>query len=353
MTENVELEPRRRPGIRAVAKRAGVSVGTVSAVLNEKESVRPEARDRVERAMRELMYVRPDGLPRQEGVMGLLTPDVRNPIFPLLSVVISDAAARAGYTTVIHSTDPSGTTETLAERERAGAHHLLDRGITGMIFLSGEAPDVTGSHEHFAQLSELGARIVLVNAPNDTLNLPCVGVDERAAGVLAAEHLISLGHERIGIIGGVESFLHVRQRLQGVQATLERHGLALEPEHVIHCGWGAGDGFNGFARILAIETIRRPTALVAASDFLAFGVMRAAADAGLRLPRDLSIVGFDGTEACEYSLPRLTTIAQPISEIARASVRILAELLADSSRDSQSVLFRPRLIERESTGPPS
>lgn len=352
MTQDAGVEPRRRPGIRAVARRAGVSLGTVSAVLNEKASVSADARDRVERAMRELMYVRPDGLPRKEGMMGLLTPDVRNPIFPLLSVVVSDIAARAGYTTVIHSTDPRGTDESLAERERAGMHHLLDRGIIGMILLSGEAPDVNGSHEHFAQLSGLGAQMVLVNAPNDTLNIPCVGVDERAAGVLAAEHLVALGHERIGIIGGAESFLHVRQRLQGVEAALERHGLTLDPANVIHCGWAAPDGFEGFKRVLELDDDRRPTGLIASSDFLAFGVMRAAADAGLQLPGDLSIVGFDGIEACEYSLPRLTTIEQPIADIATASVRILAELLDGESRDTRSVLFRPRLVERESTAPP-
>jgi LacI family repressor for deo operon, udp, cdd, tsx, nupC, and nupG len=352
MTRDAGIEPRRRPGIRAVARHAGVSLGTVSAVLNEKASVSPEVRDRVERAMRELMYVRPDGLPRKEGMMGLLTPDVRNPIFPLLSVVVSDIASRAGYTTVIHSTDPFGTNESLAERERAGMHHLLDRGITGMILLSGEAPDMNGSHEHFAQLSDLGAQMVLVNAPNDTLDIPCVGVDERAAGILAAEHLVSLGHKRIGVIGGVESFLHVRQRLQGVEDTLERHGLTLDPAHIVHCGWAAPDGFDGFRRILALDVDRRPTGLIAASDFLAFGVMRAAADAGLRLPRDLSIVGFDGIEACEYSLPRLTTIAQPITDIAATSVRILAELLAGESGDTRSVMFRPRLITRESTAAP-
>jgi DNA-binding LacI/PurR family transcriptional regulator len=231
-------------------------------------------------------------------------------------------------------------------------HHLLDRGIIGMILLSGEAPDVNGSHEHFAQLSDLGAQMVLVNAPNDTLNIPCVGVDERAAGVLGAEHLASLGHTHIGIIGGVESFLHVRQRLQGVEDTLERNGLTLDPAHVIHCGWSAADGFAGFQRILKLDVDRRPTGLIAASDFLAFGVMRAAADAGLRLPRDLSVVGFDGIEACEYSLPRLTTIAQPITDIAATSVRILAELLDGNPGDTPSVVYRPRLIERESTAPP-
>ena len=351
MSQEAGVEPRRRPGIRAVARHAGVSLGTVSAVLNEKPSVSAEARDRVERAMRELMYIRPGEFPRKEGMMGLLTPDVRNPIFPLLSVVISDVAARAGFTTVIHSTDPFGTTESLAERERAGMHHLLEHGITGMILLSGEAPDVNGSHEHFAQLSDLGAQMVLVNAPNDTLNISCVGVDERAAGVLAAEHLIALGHERIGIIGGVESFLHVRQRRQGVETSLERRGLTLDPAHVIHCGWAAVDGFDGFKRILELDVDCRPTALIASSDFLAFGVMRAAADAGLRLPDDLSIVGFDGIEACEYSRPRLTTIAQPIADIAETSIRILAELLDGKIGDAHSVVFRPRLIERESTAP--
>ncbi len=344
--------PRKRPGIRAVAELAGVSVGTVSAVLNEKANVRPEAKERVERAMRDLMYVRPDGLPRKEGMIGLLTPDVRNPIFPLLAVVASDIAARAGYSTVIHSTDPIGTNESLAERERAGMHHLLDHGITGMILLSGEAPDSTGSHEHFDQLAALGACMVVVNGPNDTLDIPSVGVDERVAGSLAAEHLVALGHERIGMIGGLESFVHSRQRRNGVQSTLDRHGLALDPRHVVHCGWGAIDGFRGFKQLVELPETERPTALVASSDFLASGVMRAAADLGLELPSDLSIIGFDGIEACEYLVPRLTTIAQPIDEIARLSVGMLTSLLAGGGESGQSVLFRPTLIERESTAPP-
>jgi len=158
--------------------------------------------------------------------------------------------------------------------------------------------------------------MVVVNGPNDTLDIPSVGVDERVAGSLAAEHLVALGHERIGIIGGLESFVHSRQRRNGVQSTLDRHGLALDPRHVVHCGWGAIDGFRGFKQLVELPETERPTALVASSDFLASGVMRAAADLGLELPSDLSIIGFDGIEACEYLVPRLTTIAQPIDEIA-------------------------------------
>lgn len=343
----------RPPGVRAVARRAGVSVGTVSSVLNGRGGVSPTTRARVEQAMRELFYVPPRSAASRTRTIGLLAVDVFNPIFPLLTHVVSEAAIAAGYATVLYSTYPAQSGETHAQRERAGTYHLLDHGVTGMIFVGSTASDDASPHDHLTQLAALGARLVLVNGRNAALPIPHVGVDERVAGILATDHLVELGHRRIGVIGGVASFGHVRDRVDAVRSALHRHGLELDPACVLHPGWTDMDGHRAFQELLALPPERRPTGLVASSDLLTFGVIRAAVDAGLRVPQDLSIVGFDGIGASQFFIPRLTTVAQPVQEIAAATVNLLTNLLEDSAEpEPANLLFRPSLVVRESTAPP-
>src|SRR5213080_4700882 len=199
--------------LRDVAREAGVSVATASRVVSGLDNVRSETRERVERAMRELLYV-PPGRRAATGVIGLLLPDLANPIFPSLAQAMENRATEAGFASILCSTASA------AYREVDYVHMLLDRRVDGMIFISCEMTNMSGDNDHYGRLLEDGARIVFVNGALNNLSVPSVGVDERLAGEIAMQHLIDLGHRRIGYIAGPEFYLPTRQKAAGRRSAL-------------------------------------------------------------------------------------------------------------------------------------
>jgi DNA-binding LacI/PurR family transcriptional regulator len=179
--------------LRDVADRAGVSLATASRVASGSSAVRPETRERVEGAMRDLLYV-PPGRSEAASAIGLFVPEFSNPVFAALAEAMEMHAARSGLATILCNTHGS------AGRERDYVRMLLERGVEGMLFISAEITDVRGRHSHYAKLLERGARLVFVNGGSEELDVTSVGVDERAAGRIATEHLVELGHERIGFV---------------------------------------------------------------------------------------------------------------------------------------------------------
>src|ERR671932_895481 len=177
--------------LRDVAQHAGVSVATASRVISGFDGVRSETRDRVERAMRDLLYV-PPGRRTATGAIGLLVPELANPIFPALAQAMEMRATEAGLASILCNTTGA------AFREVDYVHMLLDRQVEGMIFISCEMTNLLGDHDHYERLVGEGARLVFVNGALDAFDVPCVSVDERHAGELATRHLLDLGHERIG-----------------------------------------------------------------------------------------------------------------------------------------------------------
>src|SRR5919202_6899875 len=205
--------------LRDVARRAGVSVATASRVVNGVGRVRAETRERVERAMRELLYVPPARQPAS-GLIGVLVPELANPIFPALAQAIETRATAVGYASILCNT--TGATF----REVDYVHMLLDRRVDGMIFISCEMTNLSASHDHYARLVAEGARLVFVNGVLAALDVPSVGVDERAAGELATQHLIELGHRRIGFVGGPEHYMPTQLKASGRSGALEGAGPA-------------------------------------------------------------------------------------------------------------------------------
>src|SRR2546421_128703 len=181
--------------LRDVAEQAGVSLATASRVVSGLDNVRYETRERVERAMRELLYVPPGRRPAT-GMIGLLVPSLENPIFPALAQAMEERATEAGFASILCNTTAA------AFREVDYVHMLLDRSADGMIFISCEMTNLSGDHDHYARLVDEGARIVFVNGALNTLTVPSVAVDERSAGELATQHLLDLGHRRIGYVAG-------------------------------------------------------------------------------------------------------------------------------------------------------
>jgi len=328
--------------LRDVAERAGVSMATASRVATGSAPVRAATRERVERAMRELLYV-PSGTART-GAIGLLLPELTNPIFPALAQAMETQATKAGLATILCNFRGS----TVAETEYV--QMLLERRVDGMIFISSEAADLRADHGHYARLLGQGARIVFVNGAIDTLEVPHVGVDERAAGQVATQHLLDLGHERIGFVAGPDRFRPTREKAEGRLLALDAAGV--DPDGlVVHAEFGVEGGRAAMRALLAKPN--RPTGVICSSDLMAIGALREVTAAGLRVPEDVSIVGFDGIEATTWTDPPLTTVEQPILEIARTAVATLRNLISGHEGAMPDVQYRPRLREGGSTGPVS
>ncbi len=329
--------------LRDVAQHAGVSLATASRVASGSTSVRAETRARVERAMRELLYVAP-GATGTTGAIGLLVPELGNPIFPALAEEMERRATAAGLATILCNTAGS------ASREADYVHMLLERRVEGMIFISSEVTDLRSDHAHYRRLLREGARLVFVNGSSAQLDVTSVGVDERAAGRLATEHLLALGHTRIGFAAGDALSSPTREKAEGRESALRAAGV--EPDGLVaHARFTVEGGRQAF-RGLVSNSGGPPTGIICSNDLMAIGALQEARVLGLGVPDDLSIVGFDGIEAASWVDPPLTTVEQPIEEIADTAVEALRTLIAEPGRSLPSFVFKAKLRHGGSTAPP-
>lgn len=329
--------------LRDVAQRAGVSLTTAWRVANGETNVKDSTRARVERAMRDLLYVSGDTAP-DTSMIGLLVPELENPIFPSLAQAIETRAAEAGFSSILCNTEGA------AFREADYVHKLLDHRVAGMIFISSEMTNLHGDHSQYARLIEEGARLVFVNGAVDSLNVPSVGVDERAAGETATNHLLELGHRHIGFVAGRENYLPTQLKESGRAAALRAAGLTARDELVAYGDFSIEGGRRGIATLLDREP--SPTAVICSSDVIAIGVLLEAHARGLRVPDDLSIIGFDGISAATWMQPPLTTIEQPIPQIADTAVRYLQALIEAPDALLPNAHYRPTLRAAGTTAPP-
>jgi DNA-binding LacI/PurR family transcriptional regulator len=324
--------------LRDVARAAGVSLATASRVASGLDAVRPETRARVEQAMRELLYV-PPGRKPATGAIGLLVPELTNPIFPALAQAMEARATEAGLATILCNTTSA------AFREVDYVHMLLDRRVDGMIFISCEMTNLGGDHEHYARLVRDGARLVFVNGALDGLDVAGVSVDERYAGYVATQHLISLGHRRIGFVAGPAAYLPTREKAAGRAEALRE--AQLRDGLVSHSDFSFDGGRSALRTLLAADD--PPTGVICSSDVMALGVVQEARELGLRVPQDISVVGFDGIDAASWGDPPLTTVEQPIEAIASTAVELLQSVVAEPQTFRPRVLLQPKLRLGRST----
>jgi DNA-binding LacI/PurR family transcriptional regulator len=330
--------------LKDVAERAGVSVATASRVATGSAAVRPETRARVEGAMRDLLYVPPGRVETSEAI-GLFVPEFGNPVFAALAEAMEAHAAHAGLATILCNTHGS------ARRELDYVRMLLERRVVGMVFISAEITDARGEHSHYAQLVDRGARLVFVNGGSEELEVTSVGVDERAAGRIATEHLIDLGHSRVGFVAGREFAWPTREKANGRLDALRAAGI--DAHHLAaHGDFSVDGGRAALAELLERPEAERPTGVICSSDLMAIGAIREASHRGLRVPGDLSVVGFDGI-AARWTQPPLSTVEQPIDEIARTSVDALRAQVERPDQAQPSYVFRPRLRVGGTSGPPA
>lgn len=317
-------------------------MATASRVANGADSVRAETRERVQRAMHKLMYVSPRET-AANGAIALLVPELANPVFPALAEAMETRAKALGLATILCNTGGS------VEAEADYVIMLLQRQVAGMIFISCEGADLQAGHGHYRRLLRDGAQLVFVNGGPRTIDAPVVGTDERAAGRLATEHLLALGHERIGFVAGPSHYVPTQEKASGRDEALLAAGITPNG-HLAHGGFSIEGGRRAMSKLLS--GARPPTGVICSSDLMAIGAMQEARARGLKVPEDMSIVGFDGIEATTWTEPCLATVAQPIAEIAEMAVSALCGLIEDPTRHMPNFLFRPRLREGASTARP-
>ncbi|MEU3552764.1 LacI family DNA-binding transcriptional regulator [Streptomyces fragilis] len=326
-----------------IAAQAGVSEATVSRVLNGKPGVAAATRQAVLAALDVLGYERPVRLrQRSEGLVGLITPELENPIFPALAQVIGQALTRQGYTPVLATQTPGGSTEDeLTEM-------LVDRGVDGIIFVSGLHADTSADMGRYERLRAQGVPFVLVDGFSPQVRAPFISPDDRAAMSLAVTHLASLGHHRIGLALGPQRFVPVQRKIEGFTSAMrERLGLSeAETASLVEHSLYTLEGGQAAATAL-ID--RGCTAVVCASDMMALGAIRAARGLGLEVPVDISVVGFDDSPLIAFTDPPLTTVRKPVPAMGQAAVRTLLEEIAGTPAPQSEFVFMPELVVRGST----
>jgi len=334
----------RRPTVRDVAERAGVSVATVSYVVNASRPVSPATHDRVTAAIAALGY-EPNsaarGLKRQRASsIGLVVPDMLNQFFAALAAGIEEAAAERDVLVVLCSTGFS------AEREAHYTRLLHGRRVDGVIYLSG-----TGLPP--AALVELADEepIVFVDERLPGVDAPYVGADNRRGARAAMQHVIERGHERIAIIGGPDGLWTAEQRLAGYREALAAAGRDPDATPVVRGDYREASGAAALDALLDADG-PAPTAVVAANDLMAVGAIERAADRGLDVPRDLSVVGFDDVPLARMLRPRLTTVRQPAREMGHAAVAALFARLDDPGSEPRLVELAAELAVRDSVATP-
>ncbi|MFC4560855.1 LacI family DNA-binding transcriptional regulator [Nocardiopsis mangrovi] len=328
------------PRLADIARHAGVSEATVSRVLNSKPGVGAATRTAVLTALDVLGYERPARLrQRSAGLVGMVVPELDNPVFPMFAQAAEGALAQHGYTPVLCTQTPGG----IAEDEYVEL--LLDRNVSGIIFVSGLHADTTADHDRYRRLVARRLPIVLVNGFADRVSAPFVSADDREAGRLAVDHLAALGHTRIGFASGPDRFVPVRRKLEGFHGAMARHGLASDGMVELSL-FGVEGGHAAATRLLD----RGVTAMACGSDLMALGAIRAARQRGLSVPRDFSVVGYDDSHLIAFTDPPLTTVRQPIQSMALAAARTLCDEIAGHSVSHAEYLFDPELVVRGSTG---
>jgi DNA-binding LacI/PurR family transcriptional regulator len=323
-----------------VAKKVGVSEATVSRVLNGKAGVSDSTRETVLTALDVLGYERPSKLRGQRArLIGLVVPEVQNPIFPALAEVIGANLAQRGFTPVLCTRAAGGMSEANY------VDMLLEQHASGVVFAGGNYHEAAAPHEHYRLLRARGVPVVLINAAVDNLGFPCVSTDDASAAVQAFTHLSALGHERIGLVLGPEDHMPSRRKLAAFTEAAEHAGISAAA--VEHALFSLEGGQAATTRMLR-EGV---TGVICASDVLALGAIRAVRRAGLTVPGDVSVVGYDDSAWLNCTDPPLTTVRQPIQSMGRSAVALLVNQMETVIAHPEELLFEPELVVRGSTGP--
>ena len=338
----------KKPSIKDIAKEAGVTISTVSHVLNESKFVTPPTAEKVRNAVEKLGY-RPNRIARSlrtqsTEAVGVIVPDLKNPFYAIIIQEMERVARNRGYTLIL------GCTFFDLEEEKRQMQVLIDQFADGLIFFGGY-----DCVENLRYVRDRSIPVVAVDREVEDLSIPSVLTDNVSASAMAVDHLVAAGHREIGYI----TFSYDRQtvvlrRLEGFRKGLERNGLRYKPEYVL-----VDDTTKLRETIGTYEAAKRyftenpiPTAFVTLSDNFAYGLIRALEELGYSVPGDVSVIGFCDNKIGEIYRPRLTTIVQNMEQMGSGSMNMLLDLIEKKRKVDTRLVLQAELLERDSVAPP-
>lgn len=334
------------PTIKDVARLAGVAISTASAAINRSAPVSDDVIEKVQAAVRETGYV-PHGGARSlrmgdSRLIGLILPDITNPHFAKVAKVVESACLAAGYMDAVYSTSED------YDRERQILEMMRRQRVAGLIIIP-----TRSDAEHGARLAEqIHVPTVLLDSFVTGLPYDVIKLDNIAAGRLATEHLISLGHRRIAVTTGRPNIVTGEDRLTGYLQALDAHGIPVEPRLLIEGRFDQATAYELTLRLL--HEPDPPTAIFALSNMMALGVLYAVQEVGLRVPNDISVVGIDDFDFANIMNPPPTVVAAPVEQMAQCAIdRLLAEIRSKAAPTGKVDLFEPRLVVRASSKAPA
>jgi LacI family transcriptional regulator len=330
--------------IRDVAAHAGVSVGTVSNVLNRPEVVAEPTRSRVQAAIKQLGFIRNESARQlragRSRTIGLVVLDGANPFFTDVARGVEDEASELGLAVILCNSDDQETKET---------HYLElleEHRVQGILITP-----VSGAHDRLALLQRRGTPVVLLDSRSPTRGQCSVSVDDVLGGDLAITHLLAGRHERIAFVGGPMSIRQVADRHEGALQALARAGLPAGQLRVVEtAALNVSAGQLAGAAIAAMPAARRPTAVFCANDLLAMGVLQEMTASRIRVPDSVAIVGYDDIDFAAAAAVPLSSVRQPRHQLGRTAAQLLLdEALGDESHQHRQVVFEPELVIRQSS----
>jgi LacI family transcriptional regulator len=335
-------DSKERVTIASIADQAGVSVATVSKVLNGRDEVAPATRERVQTLLDETSYERRRrAVPKQVGLVDVVIATLSTPYAYEVLRGAEKEAHRFGVSLILTVTHDQH------DRPREWIKTLAARQTDGAVFV------VAAVHQRVVRrLRTLNVPLVAVDPVGlSSADVPSIGCTNWAGGFSATEHLIELGHRRIAVIGGPPEMMCSQERIAGHEAALIKAGIPRSRSLVRHGNFYVSGGRKAAAELLGLRD--RPTAIFAGSDEQARGVYDEAHARGLRIPEDLSVVGFDDVEICEWMSPRLTTVHQPIDQMAALAIRTVLQGPPTGGETPARIELSTNLVVRDSTAPPA
>jgi LacI family transcriptional regulator len=324
--------------IKDVARHAGVSYTTVSHVLNKTRPVSREARERVLVAVEALAYV-PSALARSlrskaTGSIGLIIPNNTNPYFSEVARGIEDSCYAAGYSVILCKSDDDPA------KQRDYLNVLLTKRCDGLIV-------ATLAQTDGELLRKMKVPTVLLDRAPKDMAIDLVAVDNAAGGALAAQHLLALRRRRIACIAGPQELDISSERVAGLRQSLQQAGMPLPAEQLVYADFTSTGGYA--ATCLLLSSPQPPDAIFCCNDLMAIGALRAAAERGIQVPRELSVIGFDDIDLAQFVHPPLTSVAQNTRRLGQLTAQCLLERIADPGRPVQRQTITPQLHVRGST----
>lgn len=338
------MKDKNTPSIYDVAKKAQVGIATVSRVLNNNISVKDKTRTKILKAIEELDYI-PNFFAKNlvkntSRIIGIIIPDITNPVFAEMAKGISDKAYSENYTVFLCNTDSD------VKKETEFVKNLLDKHADGMIFISTEMSKYNGDFKHYLYLYNKKIPLVFINGMIKNVDIPYIRIDEELSGYIAAKFMLEKGLRKIAFIGGPSNFIPTKEKLSGFKRALNEFNLSVNKDYIVLDNFELSSGFKNTLNLLDMKT--KPEGIITASDMLAIESIKAAASKNLKVPGNLKVIGFDDINLASIYIPSLTTVAQPKYEMGTKALEILIRLIEKKDLKEKNFIVKPNLVIRES-----